>query len=59
MRGALRSTLKRLGLDEAAGKLLGGGSAKDAMLAEDTMDCGGLPPPPPPRKPWFRRGKRR
>ena len=58
MRGALRSTMKRLGLGDAAAKLLGGGSAKDAMMAEDMMDCGGLPPPPPPRKPWFRRGKK-
>ena len=56
MRGALRSTLRRLGLDDAAEKLLGGGSAKERMLGEQDMNCGGLPPMPRPkaRKPWFR-----
>lgn len=60
MRGALRATLRRLGLTEAAAKLLGGGTAKDRMLAGEEPGCGGLPPMPAPRvhKPWFRGGRR-
>jgi uncharacterized radical SAM protein YgiQ len=57
MRGPLRATLKRLGLDEAAAKLLGGQSAKNDMVAEREMSCGGLPPMPRAGKPWF--GQRR
>jgi uncharacterized radical SAM protein YgiQ len=60
MRGALRSTLRRLGLDDAAAKLLGGGSGKERMLGEREMSCGGLPPMPQPkaRKPWFQRPRK-
>jgi uncharacterized radical SAM protein YgiQ len=58
MRGALRATLRKLGLADAAAKLLGGSSAKNEMLAEQEMSCGGLPPMPKARKPWFRGGRR-
>jgi uncharacterized radical SAM protein YgiQ len=60
MRGALRATLRKLGLDDAAARLLGGGTAKERMLAGDEMSCGGLPPQPAPRarKPWFRGGRK-
>ncbi|PAW82647.1 MAG: YgiQ family radical SAM protein [Opitutia bacterium Tous-C8FEB] len=60
MKSALRSTLRRLGMGDTAARLLGDGSAKDRMLAEDAMSCGGLPSPPPPpvRRTWFRRRDR-
>ena len=58
MRGALRATLRKLGLHDAAAKLLGGASAKDEMLAEREMSCGGLPPLPKAGKPWFRKSRR-
>ncbi len=59
MRSALRTTMRKLGLDAAAVKLLGGQSAKDEMLAEQEMSCGGLPPMPKAAQPWFRKPRRR
>jgi uncharacterized radical SAM protein YgiQ len=58
MRGPLRATLRRLGLEAVAGKLLGGSSAKAEMLAERAAG-GGRPPRPAAPKPWFRGPGRR
>ncbi len=61
MRGALRATLRKLGLDDAASRLLGGGTAKDRLLAGEAPPCGGPAarpgsPAPRARQPWFRGG---
>ncbi len=58
MRGALRTTMRRLGLQAAAAKLLGGATAKNEMPAVSEKSCGGLPPMPMARKPWFRKPHR-
>jgi uncharacterized radical SAM protein YgiQ len=66
MRGALRVTLQKLGLQDAAAKLLGGDSAKFQMISES--DTAKIRPAAElvrkscsarPGQPWFRRGKRR
>ena len=57
-RGPLKATLKRLGLDEAAAKLLGGQSAKNDMLAERERPSAPQPRAPKAGKPWFRQGRR-
>lgn len=57
-RGPLKATLKRLGLDEAAAKLLGGQSAKNDMLAEREEPSGKTPRPPKAAKPWFQQHRR-
>jgi uncharacterized radical SAM protein YgiQ len=54
MRGALRTTLHKLGLDEVAAKLLGGGMAKSEMLA-DREPAPRKHPAPRAGKPWFKR----
>ncbi|MBI5693066.1 MAG: YgiQ family radical SAM protein [Verrucomicrobia bacterium] len=63
MRGALRATLRKLGLEEAAAKLLGGGTAKERMLGgEEPGTAGGGTRPstrPQARKPWFGGGRKR
>ena len=53
MRGALRATMRKLGLNAAAAQLLGGSAAKDEMLAGRAIGCGGQPPRPRTKKPWF------
>jgi uncharacterized radical SAM protein YgiQ len=61
MRGPLRATLNRLGLNDVASKLLGGSMAKSEMLAErpETGGCGGAQrPAPKPAKPWFKAKRR-
>jgi hypothetical protein len=58
MRAALRTTMRRLGLQAAAAKLLGGATAKNEMPAVSEKSCGGLPPMPMARKPWFRKPHR-
>jgi uncharacterized radical SAM protein YgiQ len=55
MRNALRTTLRRLGLESAAARLLGGQSAKDEMLAGGT--CGKARHAPKPTRPWFRKSR--
>jgi uncharacterized radical SAM protein YgiQ len=52
MRAALRATLRRLGLDSAAARLLGGQSAKDEMLGDGA--CPKSRRAPRAAKPWFR-----
>jgi radical SAM superfamily enzyme YgiQ (UPF0313 family) len=54
MRGALRATMRKLGLDEAAAKLLGGASAKNEMLGERDAPGAARPQVPKSRQPWFR-----
>jgi len=54
MRGALRATMRKLGLDEAAAKLLGGASAKNEMLGERNEFGAARPHAPKSHKPWFR-----
>jgi uncharacterized radical SAM protein YgiQ len=54
MRGALRATMRKLGLHEAAAKLLSGGSAKSDMLAERNDAGQGRSVAPKSNKPWFR-----
>ncbi len=53
MRGALRATMRRLGLADAAEKLLSGG-AKNQMYAEKPGAESERAPAPKARKPWFR-----
>jgi hypothetical protein len=48
----------KFGLHDAAAKLLGGASAKDAMLAERAAPGGGRPTRPATNKPWFRKPRR-
>jgi hypothetical protein len=59
MRGPLRATLHRLGMDDIAAELLrGGGGAKGQMISEeDTAHIRRLAPKP--HKPWFRKGRSR
>jgi uncharacterized radical SAM protein YgiQ len=52
MRGALRATLRRLGLNDAAAKLLGGNPAKGGPTANRKAGCGGRPPHPKAGKSW-------
>jgi uncharacterized radical SAM protein YgiQ len=66
MRGALKATLKRLGMQDAAAKLLGGESAKFQMIAEsDTRkvrpasELTAKTPRPHAAKPWFKRHSKR
>ena len=54
MRGALRATMRKLGLDDAAAKLLGGASAKNEMLGERNEQGAARPKVPKSRQPWFR-----
>jgi radical SAM superfamily enzyme YgiQ (UPF0313 family) len=65
MRASLRATLKRLGLDAVAAKLLGGESAKFQMIGESdyakvksAAQLGALPPRPVARQ-WFGAKRRR
>ncbi len=54
MRGALRATMRKLGLNAAAAKLLGGPAPKGA----DRALGGSGGPTPRAAKPWFGQGKR-
>jgi uncharacterized radical SAM protein YgiQ len=54
MRGALRSTLNRLGLNDVAARLLSGGGSKSQMVSEaDTRHV--RPVAPRAQKPWFKK----
>jgi len=58
MRGALRSTLHRLGMDQTAAKLLGGESAKFEMIGGSDPgfrrdERAGPRAAPRAAKPWF------
>jgi uncharacterized radical SAM protein YgiQ len=54
MKGALRSTLNRLGLSNVAAQLLSGGGSKSQMITEaDTRKI--HPVAPHPKKPWFKK----
>ena len=55
MRGPLRATLHRLGMDDVAGELLRGGGGKSDMAAERNPAPARGKPAPKPHKPWFRK----
>ena len=64
MRGPLKSTLHRLGLDNIAKQLLGGGSAKAEMIAgsdlgfQRSQAACERPSAPRAQKPWFNRNRK-
>jgi uncharacterized radical SAM protein YgiQ len=53
MRGALKHTLHRLGIDDVAAKLLHGGAKAQMVAEDDTRHV--RPIAPKPGKPWFRK----